>query len=64
MRELAADGAPDLDVDLRAVEGGFVRHFDVVDPAPLQDAAHHLLGLEPERTVIDELLAQLGWVVG
>ena len=29
--EFAADRAPDLDVDLRAVEGGFVRHFDVVD---------------------------------
>src|SRR5947207_10173109 len=29
--ELAADHAPDLDVDLRSVEGGFVRHFDVVD---------------------------------
>ena len=62
--ELAADRAPDLDIDLRSVEGGFVRHFDVVDPAPLQDAAHHRLGLEPERTVIDELLTELGRIVG
>ena len=62
--ELAADRAPDLDIDLRSVKSGFVRHFDVVDPAPLQDAAHHFLGLKPERTVIDELLAQLRRIVG
>ena len=26
--EFLADDVPDLDVDLRAVEGGFVRHLD------------------------------------
>ena len=62
--EFAADGAPDLDVDLRAVEGGFVRHFDVVDAAALEDAADHVLGLEPERGVIDEFLAELRRIVG
>ncbi len=30
-RELAADDAPDLHVNLRAVKRRFVRHFDVVD---------------------------------
>ena len=62
--EFAADGAPDLDVDLRAVEGGFVGHFDVVDAAALEDAADHLLGLQPELGFIDELLAELRRVVG
>ena len=32
-REFAADDAPDLHVNLRAVERRFVRHFDVVDAA-------------------------------
>ena len=44
--EFAADGAPDLHVDLRPVKGGFVRHFDIVDAAPLQNAAHHVFGLD------------------
>ena len=30
-REFAANDAPDLHVNLRAVKRGFVRHFDVID---------------------------------
>ena len=37
--EFAADGAPDLHVDLRSVERGFVRHFDVVDAGILENVA-------------------------
>ena len=29
--KLAADHAPDLHVDLRAVKRGFIRHFDIID---------------------------------
>jgi len=34
-RKLASDHAPRLHVDLRAVKGRFVRHFDVIDPGIL-----------------------------
>ena len=30
----------------------------------MEDAADHVFGLEPERGVIDEFLAELGWIVG
>ena len=62
--ELAADGAPDLHVDLRSVEGGFVGDFDVVDAGSLEDVAHHLFGLPPEFRFVHELLAELGGIVG
>ena len=62
--ELAADRAPDLHVDLRAVERGFVRHFDVIDAAALEDAADHVFGLVPELGFVDEFLAELGRIVG
>src|SRR4030095_7728154 len=63
-RELTANCAPNLDVDLRPVEGGFVRHFDVIDSAALQDAADNRFGLDTEILIIDELLAQLRRIVG
>ena len=49
--EFAADRAPDLDVDLRTVEGGFVWNFDVIDAAALENASDHVFGLEPECRV-------------
>src|SRR5437763_4663481 len=61
--ELTADHAPDLDVDLWSVEGGFVRHFDEVDAGTLQNVARHLLGLLPYVRFVDELLAELRGVV-
>ena len=56
--ELAADGAPDLDVDLRSVERRFVRHLDVVDARAVEDIAHHVLGLLPQLRLVDVLLAR------
>ena len=62
--EFAADRAPDLDVDLRAVKGGFVRHFDVVD-AGLRCRTPRTMSsvLIPELRFIDEFLAELGRIV-
>ena len=62
--KFAADGAPNLNVDLRAVESGFVRHLDIVDAAALKDTANHVLSLEPEFGLVDVFLAKLGRIVG
>ena len=61
--ELAPDGAPDLDIDLGAVEGGFVGHFHIRYTAVVHRPAHHLFGLEPQLAVIDVLLTQTFRVV-
>ena len=61
--ELAPDGAPDLHVDLRAVESGFVGDFDEVDAALDEDVAHHVFGLLPKLRLIHELLAELGRIM-
>ena len=55
--EFAADGAPDLHVDLRAVERRFVRHFDVVDAGLVENVAHHVFGFLPQLRFVDEFLA-------
>ena len=57
--EFATDGTPNLDVDLRSVEGCFVGNFDVVDTRFLENVAHHIFSLYPELLIVDELLAQL-----
>ncbi|MFM1944954.1 MAG: hypothetical protein RI897_3936 [Verrucomicrobiota bacterium] len=56
--KFAADGAPDLDIDFRAVEGGFVGDFDVIDAAIFEDIPDHVFGLDPEFGFIDEFLAE------
>ena len=55
--EFAADDAPDLHVDLRAVKRGFVRHFHVVDFRINQHLPDHVLGLLPEFRFVDVFLA-------
>src|SRR6476620_7344794 len=62
-RKLASDYAPGLHVDLRAVKGCFVRHFDIVDPRILQNIPRHLLRLFPKLRLIDKFLAELGWIM-
>ena len=57
--EFTADGAPDLDIDLRPVEGGFVWHFHEIDAALNQNIPHHVLGLFPKLRLIHKFLAQL-----
>ena len=54
-REFAADHAPDLHVNLRAVERGLVGHLDEVDATGLEDGADHVFGLLPQRGFVDEL---------
>src|SRR5438034_6343075 len=61
--KLASDHAPRLHVDLRAVKGRFVRHFDIVDSRVLQNAARHLLGLFPKLRFIDKFLTELRGIV-
>src|SRR5438874_9330052 len=62
--KLAADRAPGLDVDLRSVKGGFVRHFDVIDPGIFQHASRHHFSLFPKLWFIDKFLTELGWIMG
>src|ERR1043165_1365116 len=45
--ELASDHAPDLHVDFRSIEGGFVGHFHIVDSRILEHVAGYLFGLFP-----------------
>src|SRR5207245_10060196 len=54
--KLASDHAPRLHVDLGAVEGRFVRHFDIIDSRVLQDASLHFVGLFPLLWFNDKLL--------
>src|SRR5207247_917932 len=57
-REFPAYGAPDLYVNLRAVERRFVGDLDVVDAARFEDLAYHVLGLLPQRRLVHVLLAE------
>ncbi len=57
-REFAANRAPDLHVDLRAVKRGFVRHLDEIDAGSDQHFAHHVLGFFPQLRFVDVFLAQ------
>src|SRR5438105_1255290 len=61
--EFATDHAPNLDVDLWSVKGGFVWHLDIVDAGTLENVARHLLGLFPKLRFIDKLLAELCGIV-
>src|SRR5437867_7435963 len=61
--KLAADHAPCLNVDLRAVEGGFVRHFDIIDSGILENVTSHFLSLFPKLRFIDKFLAELGRIM-
>ena len=56
-REFAADDAPDLHVNLRAVKRRFVRHFHVVDLRINQHLPDHVLGLLPQLRFVDVFLA-------
>ena len=56
--ELATDGAPDLHVDLRAVERRFVGDLDEVDAAGDKNVAHHVLRLLPQRRLVHVLLPE------
>ena len=62
--EFAADGAPDLHVDLGSVERRLVGHFHVVDARLDEDLSDHVLGLLPEFGLVDELLAQTRRIMG
>src|SRR5882724_2264941 len=62
-RKLASDYAPRLNVDLWAVKGCFVWHFDIIDSGVLQNVACHFLGFFPKFWFIDKFLAELGWIV-
>ena len=57
-RELATDRAPNLHVNLGAIERRLIRHFHKGDVAVAHRAAHHLLGLGPQPRVVNVLLAQ------
>src|SRR5258705_6507872 len=61
--KLASYHAPRLHVDLRAVKGRFVRHFDIIDSRVLQNVARHLLGLFPKLWFINKFSAELGWIM-
>ena len=62
--ELAADCAPYLDVDLGAVERGFVGNFGVVDAAVLEGLPDHRFGFNPQLGLAHVLLAQALRTVG
>ncbi len=62
--ELASDGAPELDVDLGAVERGFVGDLDVVDAGFDEDVADHVFGLLPKFGFVDEFFAESCGIVG
>ena len=62
-RELAADGAPNLHIDLGAVEGCLVGHFHEGNVAVRHGFAHHVFRLGPEAGVVDIFLAQAAWMV-
>ena len=57
--ELAPDCAPDLDIDLRPIESGFIWHFHKIDATFDQDISHHVLGLFPKLRLIHKFLPQL-----
>src|SRR5882724_2454675 len=61
--KLAADHAPRLHVDLRAVKGRFVSHFDIVDAGILENVTSHLFGLFPKLWFIDKFLSKLRGIV-
>ncbi len=52
--EFAANDAPDLHVNFRAVEGRLIRHLDVVDAGVLERFADHFFGLFPKLRFVDE----------
>ena len=59
--ELLANDAPNLHVDLGAVKGRLIGHFDIRHLAVVHGPAHHCLGLEPQALVVDVFLAQSGF---
>src|SRR5262245_41295362 len=61
--KLASDHAPRLHVDLRAIKGRFVRHFDVINSRVFQNVPRHLFSLFPELRFIDKFFAKLRWIV-
>ena len=63
-REFASDGAPDLDVDLGAIESGFVGDLDEMDAGFDENIPDHFLGLAPEFRLVDEFLPQFFGVMG
>src|SRR5438874_10897875 len=62
--KLAADRAPGLHVDLRAVERGFVWHLDDIDSGILEHASRLLFCLLPQFWLIDMLFPELAGIVG
>src|ERR1051326_1917424 len=63
-RKLAADDAPNLDVNLRSVECRLVGHLDVINAGILENVARHVLGLLPKLGLVDELLSEFRRIVG
>src|SRR5438132_5578015 len=61
--KLASDHAPRLHIDLRPVEGRFVRHFDIVDAGILENVTSHFLGLFPKLWFVNKFSAELGWIM-
>jgi len=56
--EFTADGGPDLDIDLGAVEGGFIFFLNEGHATVDHRLADHAFGLDPEGLVIDVLFAK------
>ena len=62
--ELTTDGAPNLDINLGAIERSLIWHLDKIDSTFDQHATHHVFSFFPKLWLIHKLLTQLFWVVG
>src|SRR5690349_3428638 len=62
-REFTPDGTPDLHIDLRSIERGFVFRFHIRDATVHHGSAHHLFRLDPQTLVIYVLFAKTGFAM-
>ena len=56
--------APGLDIDLWAIEGSFIWHFDKIDSGIFENVARHIFRSFPKFGFIDKLLPELRRIVG